>query len=233
MTDKVAIVTAASRGMGAACARELAQQGFRLAIMARSATIHEVAEQTGAIGLQGDVTRAADLQTLVDTALREYGRVDGVVLSSGHPPRGELLALSDDEWRAGMDLLLLNVVRIARLAVPPMQAQGGGAIVNISTYAAREPSLDYPLSSALRSATGAFTKLFAERYAPDNIRMNCILPGFIDSFTVSKEVAAGIPLRRAGSVSEIARTAAFLLSDGGAYITGQSICVDGGLTRSF
>ncbi len=233
MPDKVAIVTAASKGMGAACARELAQQGYRLAIMARSPAIHKVVEQTHAVGLQGDVTKLADLQALVDLAVRSYGRIDGIVLSTGHPARGDLLSIADHDWHGGMDLMLLNVVRIARLVVPLMQAQGGGAFVNISTYAAREPSLDYALSSSLRSAAGAFAKLFAERYAPDNIRMNCILPGFIDSFAVPSGIAASIPLRRAGSVAEIAQTAAFLLSDGGAYITGQSICVDGGLTRSF
>ena len=233
MQGKVVIVTAASKGMGAACARELARQGCRLVIMARSAAIHDIAEQTGAIGLQGDVTKLADLRILVDKAVLEYGRVDGVVVNTGHPARGDLLAIADDDWHAGMDLLLLNVVRIARLVVPSMRVHGGGAIVNISTYAAREPSLDYPLSSAMRAATGAFTKLFAKRFALDNIRMNCILPGYVDSFAVPKEAVANIPLGRPGSVTEIARTAAFLLSDGGAYISGQSICVDGGLTHSF
>lgn len=231
--SNVAIVLAASKGMGAACARELAQQGYRLAIMARSAAIHDVAAKTGAIALQGDATKLSDLELLCDSAVKAYGQVNGVVISTGHPARGDVLSISDESWHAGLELVFLNVVRVARLIVPVMQASGGGAIVNISTYAAREPSSDFPISSVVRAATSAFTKLFADRYAADNVRMNSILPGFIDSYGATQDAINRIPMRRAGSVREIAQTAAFLLSPASGYITGQSICVDGGLSRSF
>jgi NAD(P)-dependent dehydrogenase (short-subunit alcohol dehydrogenase family) len=131
-----------------------------------------------------------------------------------------------------MDMLLLNVVRMARLVTPSMESQGGGAIVNISTFSAFEPSLAFPVSSALRAALGGFTKLYSERYARTGIRMNNVLPGFMDSYPESAETLAAIPAGRFGRTAELADTVAFLLSDAAGYITGQNIRVDGGLTRS-
>ena len=177
--DKVAIVTAAGRGMGAACARELAAQGYRVALMSVSQRAERLAAELGGIGLQGSVTQTADLARLVEMTMAQFGRVDAVINNTGHPPKGELLAISDDEWHAGLDLLLLNVVRMARLVTPIMQAQGGGALVNISTFAAFEPSLAFPVSAALRAALGSFAKLYEDRYATDGIRMNNLLPGYI------------------------------------------------------
>ena len=232
MADKVGIVTAASKGMGAACARELSRRGYKLVLMARSDAVNDVAGELGAVAVQGDVTKVADLEKVVATAMDQYGRVDAVVNSSGHPARGELLDLTDDDWHAALDLMLLNVVRIARLTVPAMRTQGGGAFVNITTFAVREPSLDFPLSSAIRAGTSAFAKLLGDRYAADNIRMNNILPGYIDSFPIDEATAQGLPMHRPGSVDEIAKTAAFLVSDDAGYITGQSIVVDGALSTS-
>ena len=151
-SSKVAIVTAAGRGMGAAIARELAAGGYALALLSPSGAAEKLAEELG-------------------------------------------------------------------------------AIVNISTFSAFEPSLDYPVSSTLRAGLGSFAKLYAERYAADNIRMNNILPGFIDSLPHGEDKAVKAPMRRIGTVAEIARTAAFLLGDGAGYITGQNLRVDGGLTR--
>ena len=229
---KVAIVTAAGRGMGAACARALAEKGYAVSLMSVSERSIELARELGGIGWQGSVTEPADLQRLVEGTMAEYGRIDAVVNNTGHPPKGELLDITDEEWRDGMDMVLLNVIRMARLVTPIMQAQGGGAIVNISTFAAFEPSLAFPVSSSLRAALGSFTKLYADRYAADNIRMNNILPGFIDSYDVGAEQLAAIPLGRAGLVREIGETAVFLLSDAAGYITGQNLRVDGGITRS-
>ena len=132
----------------------------------------------------------------------------------------------------GLDLVLLNCVRTARLVTPIMQRQGGGAIVNISTFAAFEPEPGFPVSSSLRAALASFCKLFADRYAAEKIRMNNVLPGFIDSYPESPECLARIPMGRYGSVNEIARTVRFLISDEAGYITGQNIRVDGGITRS-
>jgi len=219
--------------MGAACAYELAQRGYQLALMSRSPQVLTLAEELQALGLQGDVTRPEDLERLVAAAFDRYGRIDAVVNNTGHPAKGELLKISDQDWHAGLDLLLLNVVRLARLVLPLMIQQGGGVLVNISSFGAREPNLDFPVSSALRAALSAFTRLFAERYAAQGIRMNCVLPGFIDSYAVNEDILAQIPMGRAGTVQEIAQTVAFLLSPEAGYITGQSIVVDGGLGRSF
>ena len=231
MTKKVAVVTAASKGMGAACAKELAQRGYNLVLMSRSDTVIELADTLQGIGLQGDVTNPDDLERVVSKAFKRYGRIDAVVNNTGHPAKGDLLGISDQEWHHGLDLLLLNVVRIARHVVPMMEKKHGGSIVNMSSFGAREPSLAFPLSSSLRAALSAFTKLFADRYANQGIRMNNVLPGFVDSYPIDNETKENIPMRRSGSVKEIAKTVAFLLSNDADYITGQSICVDGGLGR--
>jgi NAD(P)-dependent dehydrogenase (short-subunit alcohol dehydrogenase family) len=230
--QKVAIVTAASRGMGAAIARRLAKDGFLPALMSRSEEILELAEELGGLGHVGSVTVASDLHRLVERTTEAYGRVDALVCNTGHPPKGDLLSVSDDAWHEGLDLLLLNVVRMARLVTPWMERQGGGGIVAVSTFGAVEPSLSFPVSSALRAGLGAFVKLYADRYGEAGIRMNCVLPGFVETYQVAEEVRNQIPLGRVAFTEEIAGTVSFLLSDDANYLTGQSIRVDGGITRS-
>lgn len=233
MTNKpVTLITAAGRGMGAAIAHELAAAGHDLALMSPSGAKETLAQLPGAVGLAGSVTDPADLQKLVDLAMQKFGQVDGVVNNTGHPPKGKLLEISDADWHTGLDMVVLNVVRMARLVTPIMQAQGGGAFVNISTYAAFEPEAAFPVSAALRAALAGFAKIFADEYAASNIRMNNILPGFIDSYPETDALRDRIPMRRFGKVSEIAKTARFLLSADAGYITGQNIRVDGGITKS-
>ena len=147
---------------------------------------------------------------------------------SGWPPRF-FGPLGVKHWVTS--LVILSVVRMCRLVTPVMERQGGGAIVNVTTFSAFEPDLRFPVSSALRAGLGSFTKLYADRYAAKGIRMNSILPGYIDSLAHKPETAERVPLKRLGSVREMAKTAAFLLSDDAGYITGQNIRVDGGLTR--
>ena len=230
--ERVAVVTAAGSGMGAACASELAQSGYRVALMSPSGKAGELAEELGGFGLAGSVTESGDLESLVGEALDRYSRIDGVINSTGHPPSGDILDLTDDEWHEALDLVLLNVVRTARLVTPAMLRQGSGAIVNISTFSAFEPSPAFPLSSSLRAALAGFTKLYSDRYAAEGIRMNNILPGYMENFEIDEETLNSIPMQRQGVLAEIAKTTAFLLSDDSGYITDQNIRVDGGITRS-
>jgi NAD(P)-dependent dehydrogenase (short-subunit alcohol dehydrogenase family) len=229
---KAAIVTAAGKGLGAACARELATRGYSLALMSRSEEATDLARELGGVGLMGSVTEEADLRTLVDKTLEAYGRVDAVVSSTGHPPRGDILEITDEEWHAGLDLVLLNVDRMARLVTPVMLRQGEGAMVNVSTFSAFEPSAAFPVSSSLRSALAGFTKLYTDRYAAQGIRMNNVLPGFVESFEVDEQARASIPMQRPGTVEEVAKVVAFLVSADASYITGQNLRLDGRLTRS-
>lgn len=230
--EKVAIVTAGGSGMGAAAASKLAADGFRVAILSSSGKGEALANELGGIGVTGSNQSVDDLKRLVDLTVDKWGRIDALVNSAGHGPRAPLLDLTDDDWHRGMDVYFLNVVRPTRLVTPIMQAQKSGAIVNISTFAAFEPDPVFPTSGVFRSGLAAFTKLFADRYAPENIRMNNVLPGFIDSLPEKEEFRSRIPMERYGKSEEVAELIALLASDRAAYITGQNIRIDGGITRS-
>lgn len=231
--EKVALVTAGGSGMGADSARALAKDGFKVAILSSSGKGEALAKELGGVGITGTNKSEADLQKLVDAAMNHWGRIDVLVNSAGHGPRAPILDLTDEDWHEGMEVYFLNAVRPTRLVTPIMQKQGGGAIINISTFAVFEPNPVFPTSGVMRSGLASFTKLFADKYAGENIRMNNVLPGFIDSLPEKEEFRAQIPMGRYGSsLGEIASVVAFLASEGGAYITGQNIRVDGGITRS-
>lgn len=231
-TDKVAIITAGGSGMGAASARKLAADGYRVAILSSSGKGEALAAELGGLGVTGSNRSPEDLARLVDATLQQWGRVDAVVNSAGHGPKGPLLEISDDDWHLGMEFYLLNVVRIARLVAPVMKQQKTGAIVNISTYATFEPEALFPTSGVFRAGLVAFTKVFADEYAEHNVRMNNVLPGFIDSLPEKEDRRARIPMGRYGTAEEVADLIAFLASDASSYITGQNIRIDGGITRS-
>ncbi len=229
---KVAIITGSGRGMGAAIARKLANDGYNISVFSPSGAAELLGKELGGIGLTGSVTDVNDLQKLVDLTLKKYGRIDGVVNSTGHPPKGDILDISDEDWHRGLEIVFLNVVRMARIVTPILIEQGGGSIINISTYAAFEPEHHFPVSASFRAAIASYTKIYADNHARHKIRMNNILPGFINSLPESEVFKARIPMGRYGKVEEIADTAAFLLSPGAGYITGQNLRVDGGITRS-
>jgi NAD(P)-dependent dehydrogenase (short-subunit alcohol dehydrogenase family) len=232
MNAPVALLTAAGSGIGAAAARKLARDGWHVAILSSSGRGAALAEELGGLGVTGSNLQTSDLQRLVDGTLARWGRVDAVINSAGHGPKGDLLDISDADWQRGMEFYLLNVVRIARLVTPQMQRQKSGSIVNVSTYATFEPEAAFPTSGVFRAGLAAFAKLYADQYAADGLRMNNVLPGFIDSLPEKSDRRARIPMGRYGESAEVAELIAFLASDKSAYITGQNIRIDGGLTRS-
>jgi NAD(P)-dependent dehydrogenase (short-subunit alcohol dehydrogenase family) len=231
MGDKVAIVAAGGSGMGAAAARRLSADGFKVAILSSSGKGEALATELGGFGVTGSNQSPADLKRLVDGTMQRWGRIDALVNSAGHGPRAPILEITDEQWRTGLDVYLMNVIRAVRLVAPVMQAQKGGAVINISTAWVFEPSAMFPTSAVFRAGLAAYTKIFADTFAPDNVRMNNVLPGWIDSLPATEERRQSVPLGRYGSADEVAATIAFLASEGAAYITGQNIRVDGGLTR--
>ncbi|MGG5819877.1 SDR family oxidoreductase [Falsiroseomonas sp. HW251] len=233
MTDrKVALVTAGGSGMGAACARRLAADGYLVGILSSSGRGEALAADLGGFGVTGTNTSSDDLARLVDGAMARWGRIDVLVNSAGHGPRAPILEITDEQWHTGMEVYLLNVIRPTRLVAPHMIARQSGAIVNISTAWAFEPSPMFPTSAVFRAGLAAFTKLFADSHAGDGVRMNNVLPGWIDSLPQQEARRDSVPMKRYGTMAEIAATVAFLASDGAGYITGQNIRVDGGLMRS-
>ncbi|MCB1469342.1 MAG: SDR family oxidoreductase [Rhizobiaceae bacterium] len=230
--SKVAIITAGGSGMGAAAARRLAADGFSVAILSSSGKGEALAAELGGLGVTGSNQSNEDLKRLVDETMARWGRIDALVNSAGHGPRAALLEITDEQWHTGFDVYFMNVVRAVRLVAPVMADQKSGAIVNISTAWVAEPSAMFPTSAVARAGLSVYTKLFSDQYAKDNVRMNNVLPGWIDSLPETEERRDGVPMQRYGTAEEIAATVSFLISEGAGYITGQSLRVDGGLMRS-
>lgn len=232
MTDKVALITAGGSGMGADAARRLHADGFQVGVLSSSGKGEALAEELGGFGVTGSNLEQADLEQLVSGAVERWGRVDVLINSAGHGPKGPVLEISDDDWHRAMEVYLMNVIRPTRLVTPVMQKAGGGSIINISTFAAFEPDPLFPTSGVFRAGLAAFTKLFSDKYAADNIRMNNVLPGFIDSLPETEDRKARIPLGRYGYAAEVSSLISWLASEEGGYMTGQNLRIDGGLTRS-
>jgi NAD(P)-dependent dehydrogenase (short-subunit alcohol dehydrogenase family) len=230
--EKVAVVTAGGSGMGAAVAKRFAADGYKVAILSSSGKGEALAAELDGIGVTGSNQSNDDLRRLVDVTLEAFGRIDVLVNSAGHGPRAPILEITDEQWHTGLDVYLLNVIRPTRIIAPTMVAQKSGSIINISTAWAFEPSDMFPTSAVFRAGLAAYTKIFSDTYASDNVRMNNVLPGWIDSLPATEVRREMVPMQRYGKSEEIAATVAFLASEGAGYITGQNLRVDGGLTRS-
>ena len=229
---KVAMIVGGGSGMGAAAARKLAENGHAVAILSSSGKGEALAEELGGLGFTGSNRSTEDLKAFTDQVMARFGRIDVLVNGAGHGPKGDVLEISDDDWHLGMEFYLLNVIRATRLVTPIMREQKSGSIVNISTYATFEPEAMFPTSGVFRAGLAAFTKLFTDKYASDNVRMNNVLPGFIDSLPEKEDRRQRIPMGRYGSVDEVAELILFLASEKSSYITGQNLRIDGGITKS-
>lgn len=230
--EKVAMIVAGGSGIGAAAARKLAENGYHVAILSSSGRGEALAKELGGLGFTGSNREPDDLKRFFDQTMDRFGRVDALVNGAGHGPKGPILEISDEDWHLGMEFYLLNVIRMTRLVTPVMQARKSGSIVNISTYALFEPEAAFPTSGVFRAGLAAFTKLFADKYAADNIRMNNVLPGFIDSLPEKEDRRARVPMGRYGTADEVAELILFLASEKSGYMTGQNLRIDGGITRS-
>jgi NAD(P)-dependent dehydrogenase (short-subunit alcohol dehydrogenase family) len=229
---KVAALIASGTGIGADAAKHLFSKGYNIAIMSSSGKGERLAKDLNGFGFTGSNLLTTDIKKFIDGSISKFGKIDVLINSAGHGPKGDILEISDDDWFKGMEIYFLNVVRASRIVTPIMQKQKNGSIINISSFAIFEPEHNFPTSGIFRSGLAAFTKLYSDKYAKDNIRINNVLPGFIDSIPAKDEFLKRIPLQRLGKVSEISAVVEMLASDGGAYITGQNIRVDGGITRS-
>jgi len=245
---KVAIVTGAGQGIGAGVARSFAQAGYKVSLMSPSERSQALARELGGIGRQGSALEASDLQVLVDATAKAYGRIDAVLTNIGHgggpapsmttgtvydPANfADPLGFRDEEWHAALDMYVLSVVRMARLVTPLMVAQGGGAFVNISSLNATEPRPGYAQMSVLRGALHGFTKLFADKYAAQKVRMNNVMPGYCENVPMTEAALRSIPMGRTARFSEIGNVCVFLASEGASYMTGQNVLVDGGINRA-
>lgn len=228
----VAMIIGGGSGIGADAARKMNELGYAIAILSSSGKGEALAQSLGGFGFTGSNLEPADLSAFVEGAMARFGRIDALINCAGHGPKGPLLEISDEDWHLGLDYYLLNVIRATRLVAPIMVAQGSGAIVNVSTFAVFEPDPDFPTSAVFRAGLAGFTKLFADKHAGDGVRMNNVLPGFIDSLPEKPDRVARIPAGRYARVRELSESIAFLATDASSYITGQNLRVDGGLTQS-
>jgi 3-oxoacyl-[acyl-carrier protein] reductase len=255
LTNKVALVAAASKGLGFGVAQALAREGARVSMCSRSAADIEAAAsklraETGAtaIGFACDVADAASIQAWVDSSVREFETIDMLLVNAGGPPAGFFKELTDQQWQAAFELTLMSTIRMIRAVLPHMKH--GGAIVTITSSSVREPIERLALSTVMRSGVVGLVKTLADELAPDGIRINNLMPGRIDTDRVAQldemqarrtglsfeevrqQSISKIPLGRLGTIEDFGKAAAFLLSPAAGYITGVSLRVDGGMMRS-
>jgi NAD(P)-dependent dehydrogenase (short-subunit alcohol dehydrogenase family) len=250
--DRVAIVTGASRGIGAAIARELSAQGLSLVLTARSrAELDALAAQLPrpALAIDADLSEPAAAARIVEATLAHYGRLDAVVNNAGATPRGDFLKFSDADWDAGFALKFFGAVRLCRAAWPALVASGG-AIVNIAGIGGRTGNAEFAIGGSVNAALLNLTKALADRGVGDGVRVNAVNPSSIatertqvridaiarerdlDHAQAAHELARKLGVARFGEPAEIARVVAFLVSDAASYMQGAIVDVDGGQTRT-
>jgi 3-oxoacyl-[acyl-carrier protein] reductase len=252
---KVALVCAASKGLGRASAEALARDGFHVAICARGAdaleATAEAIRQAGGdvLAIPADLSRADDVDRVIASTVDWFGGLDVLVTNTGGPPSGPFMSLDERAWTEAIDALLLSVVRLCRAAVPHMQQRGGGRIINVTSISVKQPIAGLVLSNALRSAVTSLAKTLSVELAPDKILVNCVAPGYTrtdrvvelsqqsaaregtSAEAVEQRIVSGIPIGRMGDPKEFGDVVAFLASPAASYISGVTIPVDGGWTR--
>ncbi|MEI8283001.1 MAG: SDR family oxidoreductase [Armatimonadota bacterium] len=252
LQGKVALVAAGSKGIGLATAKMLADEGCRVSICGRNQeSLDQATKQIdhGAIGLVCDVSSLTDIDRWIAESTSQLGPIDIMVTNTGGPPAGSWQTITDEQWQAGFDSTLMNVVRMVRAVAPGMKERGWGRIVHNTSLVAKEPNALLPISSTLRAGLMALTRLQALELAPFGITVNGVLPGHTltdrqihlaeirgkrDGLTVDEALdlqASEVPMKRLGKPEEIASAIAFFCSQPGAYITGTSLLVDGGMTK--
>lgn len=253
LNGKVALVTAASKGMGRACAFGFAAEGARVVMCSRTeadvkAAADEVRARTGAevLALRADVTRAADVEALVARTVETFGAVDVLVANCGGPPRGGLDEMTDQQWYGAFEVSLLSVVRLIRAAVPSMRRRRWGRVLTIQSVSVKQPVDGLLLSNAVRPGVFGLVKTLAPELGKDNITINVVCPGRImtDRFRGGarqaglpveeyvKKASADVPLGRIGTPEEFANVLVFLASERASYVTGVALQVDGGVVRA-
>ncbi|MCM8749915.1 SDR family oxidoreductase [Thermomicrobiaceae bacterium CFH 74404] len=256
LRGKVALVPAASQGLGKAVALAFAREGARLAICSRRLdAIESTAEEARRLGaevlaLAADLTRAEDIANLVQRTVDQFGGIDILITNAGGPPAGRFDDFDDAAWQAGYELTLLSAIRLIRAALPSMRQRGGGVVITMTSSSIKQPISNLILSNVFRAGVAALAKTLADELAPDNIRVNNVVPGRIaterivqldqanaarlgvDVETVRQSMLAQIPLRRYGEPEEFADAVVFLASERASYITGATLQVDGGMIRS-
>jgi 3-oxoacyl-[acyl-carrier protein] reductase len=257
LAEKTALVTAASDGLGLACALRLAEAGCRVAICGRRPDALQRAREliegrtgTPVHALPTDLTRSEQIDALIQEVHRRLGMIEVLVVNpGGHVPYGGLEELTEQQWYQAFDLILMGAVRLARLTVPLMRAQGAGDIVFITSSTVREPAPHLLLSNALQAGVAGLAKTLSRSLAHANIRVNVVAPGYFDTGRVRRrideivqreglpresaalQVAGEIPMGRIGSADELAELVTFLVSRRAAYLTGATVQIDGGDSR--